>query len=274
MAERVVEVRDVAFGYNGGPKVLEGANLLVNRGDYVAVLGPNGGGKSTLLKILLGVLTPQAGTVRVLGGDPRDKGSRLGYMPQYAKARKGMPMKVIDVALMGLLGETGRGFRFSRKERDRAMAALDRVGVAHLADRSITDLSGGQRQRAFIARALVSEPEILFLDEPTASVDAQGRCSLLELLVELNRDMTIIYVSHDLSVVASGAHSVACVNHSVHFHSRPEVTREMLHMMYGAGEGTCPVEMIMHGDVPHRVVPHHGEDGCCPDGEPGGHEHV
>ncbi|MBU1001840.1 MAG: metal ABC transporter ATP-binding protein [Proteobacteria bacterium] len=271
MSEPVIEVRDLDFGYEGGPDILQGAHLTVMRGDYVAVLGPNGGGKSTLLKLLLGLLEPDAGTVRVLGGPPARVTDKLGYMPQYSGMGRELPARVIDIALMGLLGGTGKGFHWTRDEHKRAERALDRVGVLHLKDRRISGLSGGQRQRAFIARALVSDPQILFLDEPTASVDAEGRCALLELLVELNREMSIIYVSHDLSVVASGAHSVACVNGSVHFHPRPEITREMLTMMYG-DKHTCPVEVFTHGDVPHRVVPHHGAPGCCPDREGPGPE--
>ncbi|BBD08694.1 metal ABC transporter ATP-binding protein [Desulfovibrio ferrophilus] len=278
MSEPVIEVRDLDFGYEGGPAILQGAHLTVRRGEYVAVLGPNGGGKSTLIKLLLGILEPEAGTIRVLGKTPAKVAGRLGYMPQYSGIGRELPARVIDMALMGLLDGTSRWFHWTRDERRRAERALDRVGMLSLKDRRITRLSGGQRQRALIARALVSDPEILFLDEPTASVDAEGRCALLELLAELNREVTIVYVSHDLSVVASGAHSVACVNGSVHFHPRPEITREMLTMMYG-DKHTCPVEVFTHGDVPHRVVPHHGAPGCCPDREghgapsDGGHDH-
>ncbi len=258
----VVEFRDVTFAYNGGPEVLRGVNFTVSAGDYAAVLGPNGGGKSTMLKLMLGVLRPRAGRIRVLGEDPGRASRRIGYMPQSTGVRRELPVTVLDVALMGLLGRTGRGFRHTAAERGRAMQALERTGIEDLAGRLIGSLSGGQRQRAYIARALVADPEILVLDEPTASVDAQGRCSLLELLAELNREMTILYVSHDLSIVASGVRSVLCVNRSVHFHDRPEVTRDMLSMMYGDGH-SCPVEVFTHGDVPHRVVPMH----CGPDCE-------
>lgn len=273
MAEAVLTIRDLSYAYNGGPRVLEGVNLTVRRGDYVAVLGPNGGGKTTLLRLLLGVLHPTAGEVRVLGREPAQAVHRVGYMPQATGARRSVPVTAREAVLLGLADGAGRGLFWSRDERARAERALDRVGVAHLAGRMVADLSGGQRQRVYIARALVSDPEILFLDEPTASVDTQGRCSLLELLAELNREMTVVYVSHDLSVVASGANCVACVNHSVHFHPRPEVTRDMLDMMYGAAGGSCPVEVFTHGEVPHRVVPRHGTPGCCPDRVHHDHDH-
>lgn len=272
MAAPVVEVMDLGFSYPGGPAVLDEVYLTVERGEYVAVLGPNGGGKTTLLKLMLGLLEPTRGSVRVLGRPPAEVAGRLGYMPQYGANGNEMPVRVIDTALMGLLGGTRRGFTWTRDEVRRAERALERVDMLAHRDRRLSQLSGGQRQRAHIARALVAEPEILFLDEPTASVDAEGRCALLEMLVELNKDVSIVYISHDLSVVASGAHSVACVNRSVHFHPRPEVTREMLSMMYGDAH-TCPVEIFTHGDVPHRVVPHHGSPGCCPDREHHDHDH-
>lgn len=274
MSEAVIEVRDLSYAYNGGPDVLRGVRLTVRRGDYVAVLGPNGGGKTTLLKLLLGVLKPSTGTVRVLGVEPARAVRRVGYMPQATEARRGMPMTSLEVVLTGLQRGAGLGPFWGRGDRGRALRAMERVGVADLAGRMVAGLSGGQRQRVLIARALVSDPEILFLDEPTASVDAQGRCSLLELLADLNREMTVVYVSHDLSIVASGASSVACVNRTLHFHPTPEVTRDMLDMMYGAEGGRCPVEVFTHGEVPHRVVPRHGTPGCCPDhahdDEPGG----
>jgi zinc transport system ATP-binding protein len=272
-AAPAIEFRGVGFAYAPGPEVLRDLNFAIPAGDYVAVLGPNGGGKSTLLKLILGVLTPVRGEVRVFGGPPREAVRHIGYMPQSTGMARQLPVTVLDVALMGLLGATGRGPRFSPAERDRAEAALERTGMLDLRDRLVSDLSGGQRQRAYIARALVADPQLLILDEPTASVDAEGRCSLLELLAELNRTMTILYVSHDLSIVAGGVRSVICVNRTLHLHGRPEVTRDMLTMMYGGGH-SCPVEIFTHGEVPHRVVPRHdGPDcpGCpgCRGGAPG-----
>ncbi|SKA65064.1 metal ABC transporter ATP-binding protein [Desulfobaculum bizertense] len=255
MDNPVVEMRGVSFSYDGLTRILRDVNLTVAAGDYLAVLGPNGGGKSTLMRLLLGLLTPSSGEIRILGKKPSEVCTRIGYMPQLNEATRIFPISVLGVTLMGLIGATGRGWLFSRKEKKLAQAALDRVGMLEFQHRRIDRLSGGQRQRVYIARAIISSPDLLLLDEPTASVDAGGRSALLTLLMELNREMSIIHVSHDLSVVAAGAHSVACVNRTLHFHPRPEITKDMLQMMYGGDEkGRCPVEIFAHGDIPHRVV--------------------
>lgn len=260
MREIVAELSGVTYAYAAGNPVLDKVDLVLHRGDYMAVLGPNGGGKSTLLKLLLGMLAPTAGLVRVFGGPPARVRGRMGYMPQLLKPRVDYPVTVRDAVLMGLAGRSDRGFRYSSGEQEAARRALDRVGLAGLEGRSLAELSGGQQQRTFIARALVSEPEILLLDEPTASVDAGAKTALFELLAGLNRDMTIVYVSHDLSVIGCGVKSVACVNRTVHFHDAPEVDSDMLRMMYGADNGhRCPVELIAHGRIPHRVLAEHEE---------------
>lgn len=260
MEDVVAELAGVSFAYDAGNPVLDSVDLTLRRGDYLAVLGPNGGGKSTLLRLLLGMLVPTRGLVRVFGGPPARVRGRMGYMPQLLKPRVDFPVTVRDAVLMGLAGRSARGFRFGRAEREAAGRALERAGLAGQEGRRLAELSGGQQQRAFIARALVSDPELLLLDEPTASVDAGGKVALFELLAGLNRNMTIVCVSHDLSVVGCGVKSVACVNRTVHFHDAPEVDADMLRMMYGGeGGGRCPVELIAHGRVPHRVLAEHGE---------------
>jgi len=257
-ASPVIEVEDLSFAYGRGPLALEGVSLRLERGGYLAVLGPNGGGKSTLLKVLLGALRPRSGRVRVLGREPGRAARRVGYMPQLAHPGRDFPIRVRDVVLQGFMGLTAKGFAWSRAEKDAAEEALGRVGLSGLGDRQLASLSGGQQQRAYIARTLVFRPEVLLLDEPAASVDVGGKSALFELLVELNKEMTIVYVSHDLSVVGCGVKSVACVNRRLHFHATPELDEEMLQMMYGEGKaGRCPVELIAHGRFPHRVLGHH-----------------
>ncbi len=265
MAEHVIEISDMSCSFDE-LSVLENVNLTVDRGDFLAVIGPNGGGKSTLLKLMLGLLTPASGTVRVLGAAPGEVGGSVGYLPQHTHVSTSFPITVFDAVRMGMVrpgfgGIAGPGN--NGEEIAKARKALERVNMIEHQKRGLADLSGGQKQRVFIARALVDCPEILFLDEPTASVDPASRNSLFRLLSELNEDMTIVMVSHDISSLASGVKSVACVNRSLHFHQAPKITGEMFRMGYGDGEGDvcCPVELVTHGTVPHRVLGQHdGED--------------
>ncbi|MFP5238840.1 MAG: metal ABC transporter ATP-binding protein [Acidobacteriota bacterium] len=255
MREAAIELKGLSFGY-GDSTVLEGVNLNVPQGEYLAVLGPNGGGKTTLLKLLLGLEQPTAGTVRILGLEPSQASRLVGYMPQLTAHSRDFPISVLQTALLGRLDSRSWWPRWPRRDRDKALECLERVGVAHLAGKPLSGLSGGQRQRVFIARALAGEPRMLLLDEPTASVDPEGRASLQELLGELAKTMTVVLVSHDLSVISRHVTCVACVNRTVHFHPRPEVTPEMFGMMYQCGPHGCPVEMIAHG-IPHRVLARH-----------------
>lgn len=261
MADPVIEIKDVSLSFGSVP-VLDNVSLTVERGDFMAVLGPNGGGKSTLLKVMLGLLKPDSGSVSVLGETPGAVGERIGYLPQYTHVSSFFPITVVDAVLMGTVrpGLMGlSGLSRPSKELDKAKEALERVDMLDHADRRLAGLSGGQRQRVFIARALVGSPELLLLDEPTASVDSSHRSSLFSLLTVLNREMTVIMVSHDISALASGVKSVACVNRDLHFHKAPEITRDMYKMSYGGdGENCCPVELVTHGDLPHRVLGFHG----------------
>lgn len=260
VSDCIVSLRNVNFSYGSVP-VLEDVNLCVQPGDFLAVLGPNGGGKSTLLKILLGLLKPDSGNVSVLDLEPGRAGGRIGYMPQYTHVSGAFPITVLDTVLMGLVRSGLGGVAGLRPKRDdvkRAETALERVGMMAVRDRKTSGLSGGQKQRVFIARALVANPELLLLDEPTASVDQHHRGTLFTLLKELNRDMTIIMVSHDISTVATSVKSVACVNRTLHFHDAPTITGDQFRMVYGGEEGSCcPVELVTHGDIPHRVLEHH-----------------
>ncbi|MBN2055664.1 metal ABC transporter ATP-binding protein [bacterium] len=251
MSERtaIVELRDVSFGYDGN-FILEEVNLTVDRGEFLAVIGPNGGGKTTMLKLILGLLEPAGGFIRVFGRTPRQASIRVGYVPQEFDRNLGFPISVRQVVCMGRLRGAGRR-RFTRADHEAVERALTRVSMDGFKDRRIGTLSGGQRQRVFLARALVSEPDLLLLDEPTARIDSRGRSEFYSFLNELNKEVTIIVVSHDLMVLSTYIKSVACVNRRVHFHNAPEITKDMLEAAYH-----CPVELIAHG-LPHRVLPSH-----------------
>ncbi len=256
--EPIVELQGVGFSY-ADFRVLEGVDLTIRRGDYLAVLGPNGGGKTTLLKLVLGLLRPDAGEVRVFGAGPGQARGSIGYVPQHTNIRPSFPVSVLDVVLMGLATRASLGPRATAAERDMALEALALVDMADCATRRIGELSGGQRQRVIIARALASEPDLLLMDEPTASVDAHARFCFYELLADLSGRTTVVVVSHDLSIVASRVTSIACVNKRLHYHPGPELTTDMLELMYGGHDGhACPVMAFAHG-LPGVVVPPHGK---------------
>ncbi len=252
MDEPVVSIRDLFFSYDHVP-VLENVSFSVAEKEFLAIIGPNGGGKSTLVKLILGLLKPDAGMVTVFGSAPEKVSHRLGYVPQDVAINRAFPITVADVVLMGRLRHRGRS-RLTDRDLETARHALEIMGIRKYENRRIDDLSGGQRERAFIARALATDPDILILDEPTASVDTGGKTELYTILKDLNRTKTIIIVSHDLMVMSSHVTSVACVNRHVHYHDEGEITQEMIDMGY-----QCPVELIAHGQ-PHRILKFHGED--------------
>lgn len=250
MVEPLVEVRDVTFGY-GQEVVLDHVSLVIEPRDFLAVIGPNGGGKTTLLKAILGLVRPWSGEVVFhlpSGSDPR---GRLGYVPQFSTFDRDFPLRIADMVLMGRLGRRSVLRPYSREDRAAAGRAIERLGLTGVARSHASEVSGGQLQRALIARALVSEPEVLFLDEPTASIDAESRETLRELLEDLNRTIPIVVVTHDVTSLAPMVRRIACINRKLFYHGDPELSLEVMEEVYG-----CPVELVTHG-VPHRVLHDH-----------------
>lgn len=251
MRDVIIEVRDLWFSFNSIP-VLKEVNFTVHRGDFIALLGPNGGGKTTLLKLMLGLLKPDRGTIKIFNEPVGKSTHRIGYMPQHLHFNQSFPISVLDVVLMGKL-RPGKGWsRYSSKDKLAAQKAMEQMEMWEFRHRRVGELSGGQQQRVFIARALVDEPEVLFLDEPTASVDTKHQTDLFDILKELNKTVTIIVVSHDVGIVSSHVKSVACVNQLLYYHDDSEITQEMLEMAYQC----CPVDLVAHG-MPHRVLQEH-----------------
>jgi zinc transport system ATP-binding protein len=253
MKPLAIEVEHVWFSYEGS-QVLKDVSFVLAQGEFLGIIGPNGGGKTTLLKLLLGILKPDRGGVRVLGEEPHDASRRVGYLPQDTDFVRNFPISVMDVALMGRLVRSRIGRRYTQEDRKKVQAVLEQVGMWEYRHRLIGSLSGGQRQRVFIARALATDPEILFLDEPTASVDAEFQIDLYDFLKELNKEVTIVVITHDIGVVSSHMKSIACVNKHFIFHEGGQITQEMMDMAY-----RCPVDLIAHG-LPHRVLPRHKEE--------------
>jgi len=250
VAQEAIAIQNLWAGYNGD-SVLEDINLSVKELDFIGLIGPNGGGKSTLLKVLLGLLPITKGEVKILGRSIKQGRRYIGYVPQAVECDRSFPISVWDVVKMGRLGKRGIFQPYNAKDNEIVANALRNVDMLHLRDRTIGDLSGGQRQRVYIARALATEPQILLLDEPTASVDPQVRSNIYELLQKLNQSITILMISHDMGVISSYVKTVGCLNRRLFYHNDREIKPEMLQAAY-----QCPIDLIAHG-VPHRVFPPH-----------------
>jgi zinc transport system ATP-binding protein len=251
-AKPLLEARHISFGYDR-EAVLDDVSLAIQPLDFLAVIGPNGGGKTTLVKILLGLLKPWSGSVLHHGlhhGKSRRK-LRLGYVPQFSTFDKSFPLRVSDVVLMGKLGSRGLLRPYTRRDREEVEEVLARLDLSSFAGSHVSGISGGQLQRVLIARAVVSDPEVLFLDEPTASIDAESRESLTGLLQELNRSIPIVVITHDVTSIAPMVRNIACINRNLHYHAGNELDQAMLEEVYG-----CPVELVAHG-VAHRVLHDH-----------------
>jgi zinc transport system ATP-binding protein len=235
-----IEIHGLNFSY-GGPRVLQDLELVVPEGEFLGVVGPNAGGKSTLLKLVLGLLTPRTGRVRVLGRTPEAARNQVGYVPQYPQFRRDFPITVEQVVLTGRLGH-GRWFGgWSRTDREAARRAMREAEVHELAGRRIETLSGGQLQRVLVSRALAGAPRILILDEPTANIDMRVESDIFDLLKVLNARMTIVVVSHDVAFISKYVHRVACLNRTLICHRTADIDGKAIRELYGED-----VRMVAH----------------------------
>ena len=236
-----IDIENLSFAYEHD-KVLENINLTVEPLDFLAIIGPNGGGKSTLLKLILGLLKPQQGTVRIFGEPPAKQRNTIGYVPQNTNVNTDFPIKVLEVVLMGHVGGKKPLFGYGKDEIACAMGALGQVGMEAYAQSKIGDLSGGQRQRVMIARALCAHPKILILDEPTSSIDIQGQKEIYTLLKTLNQTMTVVVVSHDISVILEYANKAAHINKRLAFHDISDKAK-VFHT-HGEEDHFCEIELL------------------------------
>jgi zinc transport system ATP-binding protein len=265
--DAVIDLREVSFGYGEGPLVLDNVNFKVSEGEFLGLIGPNGGGKTTLLKLILGLLPPVKGEVLVLGrrADTLGRDRRLlGYVPQDTIVHKKFPATALDVALMGTYASLGFFRSPGARERQLAMEALEHVGLKGLELRPAGNLSGGQQQRMSIARALVAQPRLLLLDEPTSGLDTGGQAQLFAMLEDLRRryKLTVIMVSHDVTALAHYADQLACLSRTLHWHDRSELISEaVLRQVYN-----CELDAFF---IQHRehLEQFHG------DAAPAGHAH-
>lgn len=212
-----VEIRNLSFGYDEN-LIFDGINLSYDINDFLALIGPNGGGKSTLLRLMLGLIKPLSGEIKVLGKSPSEVSKLIGYVPQNIFANANFPIRVLEVVLMGRLDKKAFGF-YTKEDKKEAIKALEKVGMSEFLNCSINELSGGQRQRVYIARALCADAKILMFDEPTASIDTKGQAAIYSLLSEINsQNIGVILISHDINIALGFATKIAYVNHKIHMH--------------------------------------------------------
>jgi len=252
----VIEIKDLSFAYEK-QKVLENINLTVEEKDFLARIGPNGGGKSTLLKLILGINKSKKNSIKVFGKAPKKNLSLIGYVPQNTNVNTDFPIKVIEVVLMGHVGSKNPLFGYGKDEIACAMGALAQVGMQEFAQSKIGSLSGGQRQRVMIARALCAHPKILILDEPTSSIDIKGQKEIYELLKLLNQSITIVVVSHDISVILEYANKAAHINKTLSYHDISD--KQKTFHTHNEGEHFCEIELLqMLGSENCNTCDHEG----------------
>ncbi len=248
MIDNAVEMQNISLNFNKQP-ILQDINLSIRLNDFLAIIGPNGGGKSTLLKIILGLLKADQGTLSVFGNKPGNPHNPIGYLPQHVSFDPDFPINVFDTVLSGRYH--GLLKNYNVEDREKVFTALEEVGMTEMVDRQMSRLSGGQKQRVFIARAIVREPKLLLLDEPMASIDPEMQNSFYKLLSKLRDRMAIVLVSHDVGAVSTHVDSIACLNQKLYYHGPVEESAEGLEEVY-----KCPIDIISHG-IPHRVLKKH-----------------
>ena len=225
----LVRIENVSTGYEN-KVILNDISLTIHKNDFIGVIGPNGGGKTTLIRLIL---------------------KKIGYLPQINNVDKDFPISVEEVILSGLQSSKGLFGKYGHKEKEKVYRIMQECGIEHIARKSIGEISGGQLQRTFLSRALISEPELLILDEPNTYVDNKFEKELYELLKSLNKDMAILMVTHDLGTISSYVKSIACVNRSLYYHESNIISQEQLNSY------DCPILLVTHGEVPHTVLNHH-----------------
>ncbi|WP_294627750.1 metal ABC transporter ATP-binding protein [uncultured Bacteroides sp.] len=245
MANPIIEIKNLSAGYDGR-NALHDINLSVYERDFLGIIGPNGGGKTTLVKCILGLLSPSGGEI-IFHCKPS-----LGYLPQYSTIDRKFPISVEEVILSGLSIQKPLTSRFTPEQREKGRQTVARMGLEGLEHRAIGQLSGGQLQRALLGRAIISDPSVLILDEPSTYIDKRFEARLYELLAEINKECAIILVSHDIGTVLQQVKSIACVNETLDYHPDTGVTTEWLEKNFN-----CPIELLGHGTLPHRVLGEH-----------------
>ena len=247
----IIQISNLNAAYEG-KTVLSQVNLTVYERDFLGIIGPNGGGKTTLVKCILGLHKPEQGNIRFFKNGKEVSNINMGYLPQYNSIDRKFPISVYEVILSGLSKQKPLLQRYNKAHHEQVRQIIARMGLEGLEERAIGELSGGQLQRTLLGRALVSNPEVVILDEPNTYIDKRFETKLYSLLEEINRERAIVLVSHDIGTVLKNVKTIACVNETVHYHPHTEVPTEWLEEHFG-----CPIEMLGHGTFPHRVLKCH-----------------
>ena len=244
----LIEIRSLSAGYDL-KVVLRDVNFSVMEKDFIGVIGPNGGGKTTLLKIILGLLKPISG--EIIFNEDLLKQNKIGYLPQMSAGDNSFPVTVTDVVLSGLMIKKSAVAIITSDDRKKAENVISELGLKDIRRSTLNELSGGQLQRVFLGRAIIGSPALLLLDEPDNFVDATFETDFYQKLHDLNDRMAILMVSHDVGTISSHVKSFACVNKKLHYHPSPEITNEQL------SSYDCPIQLVTHGRVPHTVLEKH-----------------
>ena len=249
----IIQISNLNAAYEG-KTVLSQVNLTVYERDFLGIIGPNGGGKTTLVKCILGLHKPEQGNIRFFKNGKEVSNINMGYLPQYNSIDRKFPISVYEVILSGLSKQKPLLQRYNKAHHEQVRQIIARMGLEGLEERAIGELSGGQLQRTLLGRALVSNPEVVILDEPNTYIDKRFETKLYSLREEIDRERAIVLVSHDIGTVLKNVKTIACVNETVHYHPHTEVPTEWLEEHFG-----CPIEMLGHGTFPHRVLKCHHE---------------
>lgn len=247
----IIQLQGICAAYEQ-KQVLEDVNLTVYEKDFLGVIGPNGGGKTTLMKVILGLLKPTSGNINFFHEGTKCGEITMGYLPQYNSIDKKFPISVYEVVLSGLNRQKSLFRSFSKEQHQKVQDVIKQMGLEGLEDRAIGQLSGGQLQRALLGRALVSDPKVIILDEPNTYIDKRFEGKLYSLLEEVNKERAIILVSHDIGTVLQNVKSIACVNGTLDYHPDTGITAEWLEAKFD-----CPIDLLGHGELPHRVLKAH-----------------
>ena len=254
MNNSIIKIENLSAGYDR-KTVLHDINLEISEKDFLGIIGPNGGGKTTLMKVILGLLKPSEGKITFYDNGMPVEQLEIGYLPQYNSIDKKFPISVYEVILSGLNRQKSLFSRFTKEHHERVKETISMMGLEGMENKPIGQLSGGQMQRALLGRAIVSNPKAIILDEPNTYIDKRFEARLYSLLEEINKQRAVILVSHDIGSVLQTVKSIACVNATLDYHPQSEVSAEWIEEKL-----QCPIELLGHGELPHRVLKKHNHD--------------